>query len=182
MDRRELIKLVTLSTGAVLSVPLMSSLLTSCKKDVEVIADADYTLQFFNKEDFSLVKTLIDTILPRTDSPSATDVGVHKTIDTMVGTVYSSENGEEYQQRFFALKTYLNSAKNKLEALQKLSKSSAKEDKNAKAGFLELKQQTIAYYLTTEEIGKNYLNYLPIPGEYKPCIQLDEVDGKAWAI
>ncbi len=48
--------------------------------------------------------------------------------------------------------------------------------------YTEVKQQTIAYYLASEEISTKYLNYLPVPGEYKACIPLSEVGGKAWAI
>ncbi|AOW21538.1 gluconate 2-dehydrogenase subunit 3 family protein [Urechidicola croceus] len=180
MERRELIKLVTLATGAVLTVPLSSTLLTACKK-VEKTEDIAYALQFFNKEDFSIVKNLIDVILPKTDSPSASDVGVHQIIDTIIGKVYTSDQQKSFSDKFSALKTYL-LEDNQLESLQNLSKSTNENDKDAKSAFLNLKQQTIAYYLSTEEISKNYLNFLPIPGEYKPCIKLDEVNGKAWAI
>ncbi len=55
MERRELIKLVTLATGAALAVPLSSSLLIACKK-VEHVKESNYRLQFFNEEDFSLVQ------------------------------------------------------------------------------------------------------------------------------
>ncbi len=40
----------------------------------------------------------------------------------------------------------------------------------------------IILYLSTEEIGLNFLNYLPIPGPYESCISLEEVNGKAWAL
>jgi len=52
----------------------------------------------------------------------------------------------------------------------------------AKAALLDIKQQAVAYYLSTKEIATNYLNYLPIPGEYEPCISLESVNGKVWAI
>ena len=29
---------------------------------------------------------------------------------------------------------------------------------------------------------KTLLNYLPVPGSYEPCIELSEVNGKAWAL
>jgi len=85
MERRELIKLVTFATGAVLAVPLSSSLLTACKK-VARVEDSSYTTHFFNEEDFSLAQNLLNFILPKTDSPSAVEVGVHQIMDTMVGT------------------------------------------------------------------------------------------------
>ena len=182
MKRRELIKLVTLATGSVLSVPLLNSLLVGCK-NVPSKNEGEYILQFFNEDDFSLVRSLIDIILPETDSPSATDVGVHQIMDTMIGTVYKPSERVDYKKRFLALKQYLKtSPKNLLVGLQNLTKSTNENDKIAKRALLELKQQTVAYYLSTEKIAKNYLNYLPIPGQYKPCISLDEVDGKAWAL
>ncbi len=43
---------------------------------------------FFDQEGHTILKATIDKILPKTESPSATEVGVYKIIDTMVGTVY----------------------------------------------------------------------------------------------
>ncbi len=186
MKRREVIRLVSLATGAAISAPLMSSLVTGCKK-VEKIPDLDYTLQFFNQNEFSLIRTVIDIILPKTDSPSATDVGVHKTIDTMVGNVYRPHEKENYTKRISLLLKYLDgflklSNKKQIETIQQLSISNKSENKAVKDAFLELKQQTIAYYLLTEEIATKFLNYLPVPGKYEPCITLEETGGKAWAI
>ena len=137
---------------------------------------------FLTIEDFLLIKKLIDIILPKTDSPSATEAGVHKIIDAMVGTVYKPLDRSNYKKDFLALKKYLNSnGKDSFKVLQNLSESSDKNNIPAKKAFLNLRQQTIAYYLSTEEIGKNYLNYLPVPGEYEPCISLEEAGGKLWA-
>lgn len=180
MERRELIKLITFATGGALAIPLSSSLLVACKQ-VEKQEEIDYVLQFFNKEDFLLIKDLVDVILPKTDSPSASELGVHKMIDTIIGSVYTVEEKTVFADEFSALKNYLIEG-NQIEALQNLSKSTDLNDDNAKSAFLSLKQQTIAYYISTEEISKNHLNYLPVPGEYKPCIPLSEVNGKAWAI
>jgi len=182
MDRRELIKMVSLATGSVLSAPLLSSILVSCKDDIPK-NEEDYILQFFNKEDFSLVKKLIDVILPKTDSPSATEVGVHQMIDLMIGTVYKPKDSVNYSKHFAALKNYLDSSsESHIKTLGKLSNSNNEKNKSARKAFMDLKQQTVAYYLSTENIATNYLNYLPIPGKYEACISLDEVGGKAWAL
>lgn len=180
MERRELIKLVMLSTGAVLTIPLSNSLLIACK-NVDTTKGSDYLLQYFNIEDYELLQNMLNVLLPKTDSPSAVDVGVHQIIDTIVGTVYNPDQKKEFSESFDALKLYLNSGI-QLEKLQSLLKSSNEKDKLAQSALLSLKQQTIAYYLSTEEIAKNYLNYLPIPGTYEPCIPLESVNGKAWAL
>lgn len=180
MKRRELIKLVTLATGAALAVPLSGSLLTACKKVVHV-EDSSYTTQFFNKEDFSLAQNLLNFILPKTDSPSAVDVGVHQIMDTMVGSVYSPSQRQKFSASFDALKPFCISQSD-LEQLKDVITSSEEKDQMVKSAFLELKQQSIAYYLSTEEIATTYLNYLPIPGKYEACISLESIGGKAWAL
>lgn len=180
MERRELLKLVTMATGAALAVPLTSSLLIACKK-VKQVDDSDYRLQFFNQEDFTLVQNLLNFIIPRTDSPSAVDVGVHQILDTMVGNVYGPDQKEEFSVSFDTLKNY-GASQSQLSQLKSVLSSSKEEDQKTKSAFIEFKQLAVAYYLSTEEIATKYLNYLPIPGEYKACISLESVGGKAWAL
>lgn len=180
MERRALIKLVTMITGAVVAVPLSSSLLTACKK-TERVKDSDYTLQFFNQEEFSQLQNFVEFILPKTDSPSGVDVGVHQIIDKMVGTVYSKKQQENFSKLFAVLKPYITS-EGEMENLKNVVKSSEEKDTMAKSAFLKLKQQSIAYYLSTEEIATTYLNYLPVPGKYEPCISLESAGGKKWAL
>ena len=180
MERRELIKLITLSTGAVLAVPLSSSLLTACSK-VERVKDSDYTLQFFNEEAFTFVQNLLDIILPKTDSPSAIEVGVHQIMDTMIGTVYSPDQQNTFAEKFTALTQYMG-ADIESDKVKRLLTSVEEKDTLAKSSLIGIKQQAVAYYLSTEVVATNYLNYLPVPGGYEPCITLESVDGKAWAI
>lgn len=182
MDRRELIKIVSLATGSMLSAPLLGSLLVSCKEDLSK-NEIGNNLFFFDQEDFSKLKEVIDIILPKTDSPSATEVGVHQTIDVMVGTIYDASAQKNYLDQFNALMKYLNASSTiDVDVLATLSKSEKKSETMAKKGLLDLKQQTLAYYLSTEEIGTNFLNYLPVPGAYEACISLESVNGKAWAL
>lgn len=184
MKRRDLLKYTALATGAAVTAPLASVLLSGCAPDT-VANDLDYKLKFFDEEQFALVRQLIDVILPKTDSPSASEVKVHQIMDQFLGEVYTKEGQANYQKEFTTFKEYLGeqnflkkNANEQLDILKKIDGSTEAIQQT----FLHLKQQTIAYYLTTEEIGKNYLNYLPIPGEYEGCISLEETGGKAWAL
>jgi hypothetical protein len=182
MNRREILKYVAFATGAAISTPLITSILSGCNAPVTK-NEEEYVLHFFSPAEFSELKALIDLILPRTDSPSAMEVGVHQIIDTMVGTVYKEEEKAVYRKKFDALMAHLNQGSGeKLSLLQNLEQSKNGDLENVREAYFDLKQQTIAYYLSTEEIGKNYLHYLPIPGTYEACISLEEVGGKAWAI
>jgi len=192
MKRREILRYTAFATGAIVGAPLLGTILSGCKTD-GVDNSVDNSLQFFNKQDFAMVKDLIDIILPKTESPSASEVGVHKMIDSMVGTVYNNEDRAAYKIGFSSLISYLEKqaggkdfidmeADKKLDLLQKLDHADGNDSENVSKAYLDLKQQTIAYYLSTEEIAKNYLNYLPVPGDYESCIPLADVGGKAWAL
>src|SRR5690606_25698622 len=69
-----------------------------------------------------------------------------------------------------------------VEILRTLELSQDEQQASMRKVFIEFKQMLISYYLSTEEIGEKYLNYLPIPGAYQPCISVNDVNNKAWAI
>ncbi len=201
MNRRTILKYTALATGAAIGAPLISTLLSGCQTE----KIPDYEPLFFSQDEFILIRDLTDLILPKTDSPSASEVGVDQMIDRMVGSVYKEDDRADYKSSFDALSLYLNpSQKNaegeamqplregkafkkmkpaeKLQLLQEVMLSKEGVLGKVQSAFNDLKQQTIAYYLTSEEIGTNYLNYLPVPGEYEACISLEEAGGKAWSL
>ncbi len=178
MKRREILRYTAYVTGAVISAPLLTTFLSGCQ--TEPIKGTAEGLSFFTNDEFSLLKEVIDTILPKTDSPSATDVGVHNIIDNMIGLCYSETDQGDFRDGFTALGAYLKLSSEHLSSLKNLEEGGAQEE--VRKAYLDLKQQTVAYYLSTEEVATNYLNYLPVPGEYQPCITMEEVDGKAWAL
>lgn len=197
MNRREVLRYTAWITGSAVSASLASAILSGCSDqtadrttDTNNAAKVDSTLlHFFTPEQFLLVGLLADTILPRTDSPSATDVEVHITLDSMLGQVFDAKYQAAFKSQWLALDKYLRqqqfstlAAPAQVQVLQSLELDQREDVTTAKIALIECKQQLIAYYLTTESIAKTYLNYLPIPGSYKPCISVDEVNNKAWAL
>ncbi len=183
MNRREILKYTAMMTGVAVSGPLLSSILAGCSAPKETLTD--FQPQFFSNEDFQLVRNLVDTILPQTDSPSASAVGVDQTIDTIVGQVYSKGDRDAYAKRFSSFVSYLNDEGfNEADEEKKLTilKNANQSGQEVQRAYLDFKQQTISYYLTSEEIGEKFLNYLPVPGAYEPCIDLASVGGKIWSI
>ena len=183
MNRRDMLKYTALLTGAAVSAPFASAFLSGCTRET-----ANSELLFFDSDQFDLLTQIADTILPRTDSPSASDVNVPQTVDSMFGLVFKDDFKTVFRNQWDELEAFL-AGQNfqqldesvRVDLLSNLETSGDDEVANAKLAFRELKQQVIAYYLNTEEIGTQFLNYLPIPGEYQPCISLDEVNNKAWA-
>ena len=191
MNRREILKYTAFATGAAVSGSLASIILSGCGSDAADKALADgYKAKFFAEGEMTQLRSIMDVILPKTDSPSATDVGVHKIMDSMVGEVYTAERQAEFRKGFTALTDYLNKAgfagKPIAEQTQILKTIDAAMDnaslKAVRDAYLDVKQQSIAYFLSNKEIGMKYLNYLPVPGKYESCISVEEAGGKLWAI
>ncbi len=189
MNRRTILKYTALATGTALAAPFVTSLLSGCQ--VDKVVD-NYKPSFFAEDHFAFIKQSIDLILPKTDSPSATEVGVHATIDQMVGQAYKQEDRVDYQNGLTALYDYLHpvegtsfsglKAKDQTAKFMAIAEDETEEMKSIKEAYNHLRQQTIGYYLSTQEIGTNFLNYLPVPGEYQGCVSLESVGGKAWAL
>jgi hypothetical protein len=187
MNRREVLKLTALVTGAAITPPLAGALLSGCSVEPKQVSH-QATNSIFSKEEYQLLNTVVDVILPKTDSPSASEVGVPSIIDDMVGQVYDNDSRQLYVARFQLMSDHLgdefakSTIKNKTEKLQALGASTDEALAEARMAYLDLRQQTVAFYLTTEPVATKFLNFLPVPGEYQPCIELSSVNGKAWAI
>lgn len=66
-----------LAMGYTVATPAVMSLLKSCKTE-----NAEtWTPQFFTPEEGSAIKKLVDVLLPKTDTPSASELGLHKFLD-----------------------------------------------------------------------------------------------------
>lgn len=188
MTRREILRYTAFATGVAVSAPLAGALLSGCQPELE----DNYEPQFFTPEEFSVLKHLMNIILPETDSPSAIQAGAHQVMDKMVLEVYQEEDQIATRESFTALAQHLAEtggkafdklrSKQQLSMLQSLIGSEDEALKEVQDAFTNFKQQTIAYYLTSEAIGTQFLNYLPVPGEYQACISLEEAGGKAWAL
>jgi len=192
MNRRQLLRYVSWLTGSAVSAPVAAALLSGCsdspKGSSPAAATSNTSLHFFSPDQFKTLTVLVDTILPATDSPSASGVGVPGRIDEMIGLVFDEAYRVEFKRHWLELEAQLGQAgfsdlspEARVESLRRLELDPAASSTGARQAFVDLKQQSIAYYLTSEEIGKNFLNYLPIPGQYEPCIAVDSVNNTAWA-
>jgi hypothetical protein len=96
MKRRSALKNMGMVFGYAAATPTLLSVLQSCK---EKVAYADWTPSFFDKEKGHALAKMVDVILPKTDTPSATEVNVHLFIDRFVNEVLPEE-----QQKFVKVK------------------------------------------------------------------------------
>lgn len=215
IDRRKAIRNMGLSLGYIVAAPTLISLVQSCKQDATI----PWTPELLTRDQGSVLIKLVDIILPKTDTPSASEVQVHIFIDRFVNQILEKEEKELFKmgmEKFtdkaltdsgaknitdlkagdmepilaHALKTtkedqtkYLKLIGEYTEAVR-AGRPATLEDGISRFAFANnLRKLTILSYKTSEYIGENVLAYLPLPGEYIACGDLQELTGgKAWSI
>ena len=95
MDRREALKILGVSLGYAVATPTLLGIVQSCKTENV----SKWTPDFFTKEEGVIITQLVDIILPKTDTPSASEVQVEVFIDRFADQVLFKE------QRDFLKKT-----------------------------------------------------------------------------
>lgn len=198
MDRRKALKGLGLSVGLMVATPTVIGLLQSCKNDAEKVAP--WVPLFFTAEEATVVKNLVDLILPKTgDLPGAGDVNVTQFLDLITAKVSDKEDQEEYRAGIGAVIGELGKPVSEVATedydalLAKYLKASKEEMKNYEESedpvyesLANLRGSTIWAYRTSEKVGEEVLAYDPIPGEQKGCISVEEATGKwggrAWSL
>ncbi|TXF90633.1 gluconate 2-dehydrogenase subunit 3 family protein [Neolewinella aurantiaca] len=206
MNRREILRYTAYATGFAISAPLASVLLTGCKPDAEMMAP-DYKPGFFSEAEYEYITKFADTMLPKTDTPGAVEVGVPQMIDKVVGEVYSKEDAEKNRKGLQALMSKMDADNpggfGKLDADKALiylqdqdlhyktgkvkttmsgedvpqEKMVEEAEATAKSAYFNLKSAIIGMYFQTEEVATTMLAYDPVPGEYIACGNLQELTG-----
>jgi gluconate 2-dehydrogenase gamma chain len=123
------------------------------------------------------IAIIADAILPRTDTPSATDVGVPPWIDLIVADYLSATQRASFQAGLAAIDDYaLSSAGSRLESLKldalntviaDLDAACGTKDLNpAQRGYIQLKELIIVGYFTSRPVQQDVLKVVIVPGRF----------------
>lgn len=189
MDRREALRLSTMLVGGALSAGTIAGVMAGCKADTK----PDWTPAFIPQENQTSLTELCETILPGGKTPGAKDAQVDRFIDVMMKDCFKEEDQATFKAGLAKLDTDAKAKYGKTfgkltqDQRNEMVKGMDDELRNRKEApkqkpFYDLvKELTITGYCTSEAGATKLLKYLPVPGEYKPCIPLSEVGG-AWAL
>ena len=187
MNRREYIKNTALFLGYAVSASAMTETFLACKNEAQV--NLAWQPKFFTNNQANLVAEITETILPKTATPGAKEIGVPQFIDRMMLSITPEKSRKEFLE---GLKTFDEACEKSMgksfvacfvkerEAfLMQQEKINGKNspnvwgtnmvvDKDAmKPGFYrQIKGLTIWGYFTSEKVGTDILAYEPIPGKY----------------
>ncbi len=192
MKRRDVLK-TTAAVGAATLATSVFSLLQSCKAEPRL----SWEPKFLTTDHAQMVSSMVDVILPKTDTPGGLDVNVDVFIDRFYAEIYDADAQKEAKEELSAFYdkcvTEMGQPFHELSAEDQVKFLQSEERSNAKfnsgvwgsavgeqepVGFYRrLKSTMIWAYGTSELVGQNHLIYDPIPGPYIGCLPLSEVGG-----
>ena len=183
LTRREAIR----RTALLLGVAVTPSLLTGVMQAQAAPRGAMATPRFLSGGQFAVAAAIVERILPRTETPGATDVGVPAFMDLMYGEYMTDEEKGTFADGLADVeaasstthgRSFPQLATTQQDAL--LTKIAAVAQAQEKTFFHLIKELTLLGYFTAESVGKNVLHYDPIPGGFDGCIPLSEVGNTSW--
>lgn len=197
MDRRSALKRTGLMAGAALALPTALSLLQSCQKEKR----PDWKPEFLTASEAALVAALVDTVLPRTETPGGLDVKADMFMDKVFARVYDPEAREALRRELAAFDSRCIDGYGEVFAeLGDADRAGVLKAEEAAGGkfnpgvwgtavgeqepvgfYRNLKSMMVWAYFSSEEIGRNVLSYDPIPGAFQGCIPLSDV-GNRWSL
>lgn len=186
MNRRNAIKKATFLLGGTLSASAIMGVMSGCKSEPTL----DWAPSFFTTQEGNILEQITDRIIPTTDTPGAIDAGVHTFIDRMMADFYPEKKKLAFQAAIqkvdadakadFGKKFTALSGEEQDELLKKYDKAAYSKTTGEPHFFKTMKELTILGFCTSEVGATDFLEYDPLPGDYKGCIPYSDV-GKAWA-
>ena len=183
ISRREAVQRLTVVVGGALSSSTVAALLSGCRATAP--SSSDWTPAVLGTGQLDVLTVVVDRILPRTETPAASDVGVPEFIDLLLDRW--AADGQ--RRRFLAGLDELGAdflAVGEDEQIAVLSRldveavRAREDDEDPLPWFATLKEWTLAGYYTSEAGATQELRWLAVPGRFDADIPLDEV-GRAWA-
>lgn len=176
ISRREAIKRTTAIMGCTLSGSLISAVLSGCS---DSSSSEDWTPSGLTNKQLQTAADLAEVILPATETPGAKDAKTERFIDRMVREFYPTDERDLIINSLEELSRSDFTSLNFEEQTEFVSQFISQDDK--RDFFLLFKQTTLMGFFTSEIGATQVLQYDPIPGDYRGCESLDELDDKTWA-
>ena len=186
ISRREAIRRAAMLVGVAISPSWLAAV-----DRVRAAAQSSY----LTTAQLTLTRAVADRIIPRTDTPGASDVGVPAFIDRLYGEFMTADEQSLFVEGLDLIRRTAISvdpagfealAADRQDALLRdlADREQAAEEAagpgSPQSAFRQIRTSVILGYFTSEEVGRNVLHYDPIPGRYDACIPIQEVGNRNW--
>jgi hypothetical protein len=188
MQRRDALKHTALFFGYAVSVSALSETFVACSSQ----ASLGWKPEFLTDNQATTIAEITETILPKTKTPGAKELGVPQFVDKMLNDLLSETEQKDFLAGLDTFdkacevatgKSFVDcTEKQRQDFLLQQDKEAAKLPPSVwgirlaapgpTAFFRRLKELTLLGYFTSEKVGKTLLGYDPIPGHYIACMPL----------
>jgi hypothetical protein len=186
MKRRTVLKNTALLFGYAITAGALTETFIACKNEARNVTLA-WKPEFLTVNQANTLAEMTETILPRTATPGAKDIGVPQFIDKVLKKLLSEADQKEFIAGLEKLEETCKSTNGKYfdectqaqrEALLlKMDKAAAKfppnmwgitlvKNPDPITFYRRLKGLTLQAYFTSEKVNKELLVYEPVPGKY----------------
>jgi hypothetical protein len=174
MDRRTAIKSLAITVWGMMVLP-------GCGLEEDQEVGHLYKNLALDNSQKKTLKSLVDTLLPETDTKGGLELGVDRFLDKLLANCYDVETQESFIKGLDSLE---HSAKSSFELSffeadrnsreQVLLKMNDEEKIEEKAFFDLSKELAVLAYTSSEYFLTNFTNYEMIPGGYDGCVPVPE--------
>ncbi|MGA0074303.1 MAG: gluconate 2-dehydrogenase subunit 3 family protein [Flavobacteriaceae bacterium] len=197
MDRRVALKNLGLGFGYAVATPTLLSILQSCTSE----ASLPWTPVLLSANQAHVLTLVVDVMLPKTDSPSASEVNIPQFVDKLLAETVPAEDQPKSLQGLdaFIAEALASSGKSNpadlteadvdvvLAATLKISAEARAAltggMAEAAAWASEIRGTAIWAYKNSEVVGEQHLAYDPVPGQWIACGNLQELtQGKVYSL
>jgi len=130
-----------------------------------------------------VIGAIADVILPRSETPSATDVGVPAWIDVVVAEYFSDAQRSSFRAELDAIDNFAQVTSGaRVSALKGSALAAviasldaavvAKDPAPAQRGYARLKELVIVGYFTSKPVQTDILKVVVVPGRYDPNVPM----------
>ena len=166
MNRREALYRVLMLGGAAMVIPQFT--ISCLNKDNNGLVDPF----LFSSSENKLMVALVDTILPKTNTPSASEVGVPEFIQMMLSDCYGQNEQDIFKKGLSQIDTNFVTMdkENRNKVLTKLEEDSMAVLKGNPRGvtfWKILKELTLLGYFTSKTGMTQAMEYVPVPGKFE---------------
>ena len=167
MQRREVLRLLAGSAASLALAPLTPTERLQLGAALHASPRAGNALDHAQR---ALVTELVETILPRTDTPGALDAGVPEFIDRMLAWWFTGDERDQFVRGLAAIQTSLASTTSKTAVFTALDSASAPGPGSPEEAWARLKSMTVYGYFTSKLVQEDVLHTVITPGRYAGCV------------
>ena len=184
MKRRTFLNATTLLLGTGVSPVLLQAVQKAHGENTDAMPDRVATDEYHG-----LLQVLVEHIIPGTDTPGAHEAGVADYIEFILQRGFDELQREKFLSGLQSINEKSNNvfgqsfvavSSDQQEAILGNLEQESERQSNKPGFFHTLKELTIIGYYTSEVGAINELRYLPVPGIYDACRQLEHGEAASY--